>query len=236
MKVTFLLMLMISINSFSQIILNNSNDTKKSQEESKSKPLYVVKIKKTETQEGMTMSSKSNGVFFSQSFSLAQLVAQAYNVSPFAVVGERDLLDSKYAAEISLPRNDTELFEKVLQYALKDKLKISVKKEVREIEVYEMTAPNGVSKYLHVSEGKMTKASSDEGVIAGTNKKLDGIRIYAEEVLKTQVVDKTNLNGKYDYNLYWDAETPKSIIKALEDQLGLVLKKKKIKSEVITVK
>ncbi len=201
------------------------------------KPLYEVAIWPTPRTTGASgMYGKKIGRLSVKGITLRQLMLEAYGVSPFLVVGNDDLLDSTYNARVSLPRGDVEVFERTLQAAITDKLKVKIGKEFREVTLYELTAPEGVTRQLLISEQEKGKASSDEGVIAGVGQKIDGHLLSAmEDVLKSKIIDKTGLAGKYDFNLYWDADDPESLIPALQEQLGLTLTRKTLEMEVLVV-
>ena len=200
------------------------------------KPIYSVSIEKTDAVVGYKMSSIAKGKLISTHISLSELLSFAYDISPALMFGDQTLLNSKYEVRIVLPEGEKALFEKTLQAAIKKKLELTIEKETREVTAYELYAPKGISKNLYASSGEKTRrASSDKGVIAATNFNIKFLIRNLEELLKAKVYDKTNLAEEYDYNLYWEANNPDTLVKALQKQLGLVLKKRVIKSEVLVI-
>lgn len=217
----------------------NISLNKGSKDVKKSKPLYSIEIKKTDNKFGFTMKGKKNGILRSTSITLLDLISYAYNMSNHLIFGNKELLVQKYDVNIKLPKGDTELFEKMLQKSIENKLRFKIVKEKRNVLNYEMLAPNRVSKNLFIVQDKSrtrSNASNDDGIIGVSNSTLDYLVKVLEQTLNAEVLDKTNLKDRYDYNLYWNPNLPNSIIKALKKQLGLELKIKKTNSQVLLVK
>ena len=199
--------------------------------------IYEVSIEVDTLSTGLSLLlGKKQGRMSGSGISLSKLIAEAYGVSPFLIKSEGVSLDAKYKVKAKLPPGNIKTFESVLQSAIKSKLGLKVEVKKQDVTTYELLAPRGVSKNLHVTKSESSRISADEGIIAGSSRKIDGFFIgNLEETLKTKVYNKTGLEGKYDFNLYWDANNPLSIINAIERQLGLVLKEKKTETEVLYV-
>tara|TARA_R110002051_G_scaffold181774_1_gene251302 strand:+ start:75137 stop:76342 length:1206 start_codon:yes stop_codon:yes gene_type:complete len=195
---------------------------------------YYVKIEKSDAQGGFVMGSQ--GKLKSNSMSLPDLIAIAYGTSKFYVLGKEDILKTRYSVDISLPQ-DQNIFQQMLQSSLGKQLNIIVTKENRSVPAYVLSSPNGITKNLYKSDiNTKRKVSAAEGVIAVSSSGFDGFFItQLENLLNAKIINKTNLNDKYDYNLYWDKDHPKSIIDALKEQLGLEIEAINTDAEVLIV-
>ena len=178
----------------------------------------------------------SQGKLKSNSMSLPDLIAIAYGTSKFYVLGKEDILKTRYSVDISLPQ-DQNIFQQMLQSSLGKQLNIIVTKENRSVPAYVLSSPNGITKNLYKSDiNTKRKVSAAEGVIAVSSSGFDGFFItQLENLLNAKIINKTNLNDKYDYNLYWDKDHPKSIIDALKEQLGLEIEAINTDAEVLIV-
>ncbi|MEO1022172.1 MAG: TIGR03435 family protein [Bacteroidota bacterium] len=201
-------------------------------------PVYYVKLTESAVNQSLGgFHAPAMGIIKKQGTSLRELVADAYSISPTLVFGEEEVIQVLYDVDVKLPRNQAELVQGMLQSAIKEHLGVEVQSEPKVVDYYELTAPNGVSKELYRSESTKSRASNDEGVLTASGRTIDSFFIRAlERALGVQVLNKTGLEEKYDYQLYWDAEEPESIISALEEQLGLVLVKISKERDVLVVK
>ncbi|MCC9167339.1 TIGR03435 family protein [Pontibacter harenae] len=124
-----------------------------------------------------------------------------------------------------------------LQQMLQDVWAIEVRQEQKEMEVYELITTTAAAKRLREAapEEAYSQQSSDEGVLAGRNTSTAGLAKILQNVLKEPVVDATNLQRKYDYNLYFDENKPETLLKSLEEEMGLKLRKVKRPIELLVI-
>ncbi len=102
---------------------------------------------------------------------------------------------------------------------------------------------------LYVAKGgsKLKQSAADapnslmtaRGHLAGTNQSVADIARMIAGQLGEQVVDKTSLTGKFDYDLTWEANPEKndgpSIYTAVQEQLGLKFEQEKAPVEILVV-
>lgn len=77
--------------------------------------------------------------------------------------------------------------------------------------------------------------SSAEGVLAASGSPLKNLVDGIAGLLGRPVVDETNLKGKYDWDVLFDAKNPESIVDAVKKDLGLELTRAKRQIEVLVV-
>lgn len=220
------------------MVVSNKSDkkAKKKTDKKKNNAVYKIEITKAETTKGFKYTNKKGGKLISTNITLAELLSIACNIPKPLIKGDESILNARYNVNVLLPKGNEMLFEQMLRAAIQKKLDLVLYEEKQETIGYELSAPNGVSKDLYVSSEKRGKASADKGILAATNFSLKFLVQNIEDVLKVNVLDQTNLTEKYDYNLYWEANNPETIISALKEQLGLLLTKKKTVSNILVVK
>lgn len=228
----------LSVNNTSKrtVLLSNASSGTSEANKNSRKPTYKVIIEEVDsgTPEG-GMTGKSMGILKTNGWSLKKTIAFASNISEPLVVGPDSLLSKKFFIDVQLPRGKPELLDELLLDAIQNKFGFKTTSENRQIVTYEMTAPDGISKNLYASKSESGHFSTDDGILAASNWKLNALVSTIEETLGVSVDDQTGLTGKYDFNLYWDHEDPQSIIEAVSSQMGLTLTKKTISQRVVVV-
>lgn len=220
----------LSLNGSAKVKSNNGD------QKSEAKPIYSVSIQPSDYESEMGMFAKQAGRLRVKGLVLSKLISEAYGVSQFQVVGEQDLLERRFDVDVKLPGKQTDTFEKVLQSAIERSLKYSVAEKNQSIKVLRLTAPNGPGKHLYASKTERWKFSWDDGNMAGTGLPIEGQFLKGiGSILGMEILNETALEGKYDFNLFWDEENPASVKAALKEQLGLVLIEKEEEMKVLLV-
>ena len=189
--------------------------------------------------------------FKATSARLKVLVMMAYGVSDRQVSGgpkwvESDGFDIDARAE--KPTSDAQV-RLMLQSLLADRFQLKVRRETKEEPVYallvEKDSPNLIA---HADDGAPPEikigAKPTERVF--TNLPISRLVLLLEGETGRTVLDKTSLEGNYDFKLDYlstlskgPREDPEaigqSIFKALRDQLGLKLESQKGPSEHVTI-
>lgn len=146
---------------------------------------------------------------------------------------ERFTVEAK--AENPTTATEEQLLE-MLQGLLRDRFELKFHREIRDVPGFAMaTVKNGP---------KLQEASGDETTLSfgDTLKPIPGapISLIARKVsmagfanLLSQIgpgpiMDKTNLQGAYDFKLSWDETNGPSIFTAMQEQLGLKLQSQKV--------
>ncbi len=89
-----------------------------------------------------------------------------------------------------------------------------------------LTAPGSLTGNLKLSTAPRMHASSDDGVSAAVKAGIKFLAAHIEDALKMPVINETNLQGEYDWDVIYDGKNPTSIIEALRKDCGLELKRK----------
>jgi uncharacterized protein (TIGR03435 family) len=130
---------------------------------------------------------------------------------------------------------------------LADRFKLKIHKETRDLPVYVLTVAKGGPK-LKVSNGTNVSdpdlgpgmIRANQGSLAGTQVDIPYMAETLSGLMDRIVLNKTGLEGKYDFALKWtpdpavSADSP-DIFTALQEQLGLKLESSKGPAEVVVI-
>src|SRR5215472_436559 len=168
--------------------------------------------------------------------SLRTLIRNGYDIQNFQFAGGPGWLDSDsydISATISDGAEVTEAqYRALVRAMLTDRFQLKVHWETRQGDVYALVvAKNGPK--LKVADpskepGLNTNISAHEGRMIGINAPVFYLSSVLSNKLSHPVIDKTGLQGKYDWTLVWDPDpgtdsTEPSIFTAVQEQLGLKL-------------
>lgn len=182
--------------------------------------------------------SKFDGVYSSSSSTVNDLLQTAYRYSPARIIAPDTMLNTRLNISIQSAGSRKDGFYNDIQNALKHSLRITVKEEIRNTEVYVLTAPKGVTQGLRVHNYPIIRTSSTKGVIAASGAPINGLVKQLEEILGIPVVDGTGFKDNYDWVLTFDHDNPTSVANSVKEQLGLnmVLEQKDIEMLVVKAK
>jgi uncharacterized protein (TIGR03435 family) len=177
--------------------------------------------------------------------SLAETIGQAYRVQQNQIESADTLLPDRFDINAIIPAGTAaDQIPAMLQTLLRDRFKLALHRETRQLPVYALTtAKNG---------SKLKPAESASGITSDTNR--TGWHVSAKTTmpqfaeflarkLDRIVVDETSLSGAFEivldaapYSLdgSQDAAGP-SIFTALQEQLGLKLEARKAPVEILIV-
>jgi uncharacterized protein (TIGR03435 family) len=188
---------------------------------------------------------------------LSLLIATAYNVtlpqfswqnSALPVLSERYDIQAKAEHPVS----GAEML-RLLQSLLEDRFKLLVRRETKELQSYVLVMDKGGPR-LHVSDvPHVNDAAPLNPYHARGGERSVGYLVFKDESMADfafrlstlvvldgrVVVDKTGLDGHYDFELKFAADSPSadgpSIFTAIREQLGLKLEPRKNPIEVLSV-
>ena len=194
--------------------------------------------------------------------SLFALVEWAYEMEDFRISGGPGWMKSDrfdIAAESEGTPSIPQL-RLILQPVLADRFHLQLHRQTKELPVYELSVAKGGSK---LKEGRCVGTPSPANPCGGTSGSTRGTLIGRAVSLQTLakdlsgvlgrvVLDKTTLQGEYDFDLMWtpdetfargpgDPDAPAadpngpSIFTALQEQLGLTLKAAKGLVDVLVI-
>jgi uncharacterized protein (TIGR03435 family) len=181
--------------------------------------------------------------------SLKTLIRNAYDLQSFQFAGGPSWLDGDmYDISATTGSSDditNDQFRVLLRNLLADRFQLKVHWETRQTNVYALVvAKNGPSlkedSDPEKESGINTSKFSHEGRMTGTKEPVSILAGNLGNQLGRIVIDKTGLQGKYDWTLVWDPDpTPEStnpsIVTAVQEQLGLKLESQKGPMETLVI-
>ena len=190
----------------------------------------------------------TDGRLTARNVSLLMLLQAAYDLSAQRITGPAWLHSDRFDLEGKSPQGvpDSELMP-MLQALLKDRFRIAVHRETKEMPVYEMTVAKGGVKMLPYDPERPLVSPPNRGgsaiIGAGTMAQLANMMTAPAG---RPVLDKTGLDGRYTYILTFmplsspAAESASSSVlpdffAAVQQQLGLKLEPKKEPIEILVI-
>lgn len=183
--------------------------------------------------------------------SLRTLILQAYGVLDFQLTGGPNWLstarfDLQATTENAEPIAPADV-PPMLQCLLADRFHLTLHHESREMKAYILVVDKGGPK-LHETSGTPEKSmngtnqrgSSGTATMTGSGVDMPALayRIAQQPAFRgSMVLNKTGLNGYYDFTLQWEAgeNAAPSLITALHEQLGLKLSSEKTPVDVLVI-
>jgi uncharacterized protein (TIGR03435 family) len=165
--------------------------------------------------------------------SFIDLITDAYRVQPRQVAGP-DWLDSvRFDITAKLPAGaDEDHIPEMLQSLLAERFALKLREESKEMSIYALVVANNGPKMKKADEAGSINSNGNNGRMQiagkGTMAKLAD-RLSGR--LDRPVVDKTGLEGNWEFALHWateaveaaNADDAPSIFTAVQEQLGLKL-------------
>lgn len=192
-----------------------------------------------------------HGRLDAQNVTLKRCIIGAYEIGPHQVVGGPDWVDTErfdIQAKADQPVNDDSVLDTMLQGLLAERFKLAMHRETRTIPAYVLEVDKSGPK-MATAKGGISSNDTNTGTnghvrLTAKNADMDLLsRVLARE-LDLPVVNQTGLKGIYDFKLHWTnamnataAPGPDdvSIFTAVQEQLGLRLRKTKAPIEVYVI-
>lgn len=233
----------------------------------------VASIKPNKADDGRIMFRNAPDGFTANGATLKFLIEFAYNLKDFQVSGAPGWAESeKYDIDAKMDEATIEAFKKLtreqsiaqrrlmLQSLLAERFKLKVSHSSKEAPIYALVVAKNGPKLTQSADS----ASGPAGTIArgqfrfapgelnAVGMLLSNLADQLSREVGRQVVDKTGLQGRYDFTLHWTPDAPAggpggpgdapppdssgpSIFTALQEQLGLKLESQKGPVETLTI-
>lgn len=195
----------------------------------------AIQSKKIPTYTDSSMINTYDGIYSSDSTSVNNLLQIAYGYSPSRIIAADSILNTRLSISIKAPETASNEFYTAIENTLKNHLGVKIKREIRNTDVYVLTAPKGVTKGLRIHNPLLIRTSKAKGVIAASGAPAYGLVKQLEEILEVPVVDKTDFQDNYAWAVTFDGDKPTSLVDAVTEQLGLNLKLEKRDIEMLVV-
>ncbi len=197
----------------------------------------------------MTMSVNPGGITFTNVTTM-DCIAAAFGMKDYQVSGPDWLKSDRYviAARTSAPANDDQL-KAMLRTLLADRFKLTVHRETKDLAVYAITPSKGGARLRATQGGPENNLSFQAGKLAFRNYSMAGLAKFLSSLpsLDRPIVDATELQGGYDFDVGVDAESSdpvaikramldwSSMFVSLERQVGLKVEARKGPADFIIV-
>lgn len=226
----------------------------------------VASIKFNKASDSRSSFAATPGRFRVTAIPLEFLIKQAYGIMAFQLSGAPAwIVSERYDVEAKAEGNASfQEMVPMMQRLLEDRLQLKYHRETQQLPVYVLLvaragklkasegecAPQGPRKPGDAPRVRCGAVGMFSGRIIGNNAKLAGLAAFLSESTGRIVLDKTELAGKYDFDLQWsvhegelraspggatgvqpdllptDPQGP-SVFTALQEQLGLKLESQK---------
>jgi uncharacterized protein (TIGR03435 family) len=214
------------------------------------RPAYeVASIKPNNSGGGGSRTNGSRGqiVFINQT--LKRLIERAYTAKPFQVTGPGWLNDVRFDIAAKYP-SETNKDDRpiMLRTLLEDRFKLAVHHESKDMPGYALGVAKGGFKLKPAERSGSSGTSRSGGRVETLTAKKSSMADLADDVARSlgeMVVDKTGIEGVYDFELHFttedlssnttDAGSIPSLFTALKETLGLRLQPEKVPVDIIVV-
>lgn len=196
---------------------------------------------------------RPGGRFITTNANLHQLIGFAYDLRSNQITGGPAWVDSAlYSIEANGERNvplppgpaGAARIRLMLQSLLADRFHLAVHRETREESIYQLVVARGGPKLKEADETQNPSERVGRGTITGTAAEISQLIRPLSQQLGRNIIDKTGLDGRYDFTLQWTLEPGQlsgpgdpppppvqppadpdgpNIFTALQEQLGLKL-------------
>jgi uncharacterized protein (TIGR03435 family) len=201
------------------------------------------------------MNSLPSGKLIATNVALRELIRLAYGVRDYQIAKAPGWIDSvRYdiSAETASPKKVShEESAAMLRELLVDRFQLALHRETKEGPVYLLTVGKNGPKLTEHNEGTGSGARGRCGHLTGKRLTLDTVARVLSRQFERDVLNRTGLNGKYDFELDWTPDAGPcsaaesegatepfgrpSIFTAVQEQLGLKLEPAKGPVEMLVI-
>jgi uncharacterized protein (TIGR03435 family) len=173
--------------------------------------------------------------------SVLAILSSCHSINSVRIITNCSLPEGTYDYVLKIPAKKDDLARRWLQQAVETTFGLTAKREIRELDVYVLTAPDpGAPKLSPTVSTGGSSSSSAPGSMRGVNVSVGSLTWTLESALKRPVLDETKLTNRYDLELKWEAKglepaSTEAVAKAIREQLGLELSAGKRPVEVLLV-
>jgi uncharacterized protein (TIGR03435 family) len=192
---------------------------------------------------------------------LRSILAEAFSVKEFQIVGPGWIANSTYEVNAVAPPGATkETLRSMLQTMLEQRLGVVYRREQSELPVYSLVEVKGKGKVTPVADPEQRRAAQKERSVDTPNGPRKGVMSFQDrgrfmavafsmdefaQMLGNRadrpVVNMTSLKGAYEFDLRWEPDEgtlthlDADLLRVMEGQLGLKLESRKMPYETIVI-
>ncbi|MBN2562183.1 MAG: TIGR03435 family protein [Phycisphaerae bacterium] len=197
--------------------------------------LFEVTIRPTVAENGGMSSSREKVTI--ECYSIQSIIAYAFDVRATRIVDRASLPDGRFDAIVSVPEARADMLKPLLQQALGLTFGFKAREETQELDAYVLTVAKGGRKsgLQPTASTGGSGSSSRDNRISAVNSTIDALGHMLESRLNRPVLDKTGLEGRFDWELKVESWADKAVDTALREQFGLELTSARVPVEVLIV-
>jgi uncharacterized protein (TIGR03435 family) len=203
----------------------------------------VASIKPNTSDSGRSSSKLTPGELFIENVSLQKCIALAYGISEDrggAIVAPDWVGETRYDIVAKIPPDiHPEQARIMFQNLLAERFKLKVHWEDRETQIYALLPAKNGPKLQVPGSNEQRGVRESPGRLLGMGVPVSALADHLsgpKYQLGRQVVDRTGLQGNYDFTLDWSADPDGvSLFTAVQEQLGLKLEAQKGSMKVLVV-
>ena len=210
-----------SIASLSKEIISRhpGADDSKAKEENYSPPLFEAFIRSSDSDSGGLFPLP--GEISGDGITFQNLIAAAYQTPFHRVINQAPEVEGKYKVSVVAPRGREELLYPMFQQMVESTFGIRAHRETREMDVFVLRLRAERHLRLRPSQLRSAQHWFESGRIHAEKQPLSVLADVLENLLDRAVVDETGLQGEYDWDFSYNRADERSVVKAVEDDLGL---------------
>ena len=179
----------------------------------------------------------SGGQFNYYGATLRMLLEYANDIRGDRIIAPAWFDQNRYDLFTAVPQGRQNMRKSLSRQTLWETFQLVTRRETRPTEVYVLrVAPEGAVR-MKVSDAKLSPGFLPQpghftGVATGIPQLIAKIGV---DLGSTEIVDETNLTGRYNFDLKWDKGNRQSLQDALRSQLGLSLTKRIVPEEFLVI-
>jgi len=186
------------------------------------------------TQSRQPAFSRAGGLRFNAT-PLREILGAAWSVPGPLVFAEDLLLDAKYDVSVIPPRGkESEAVER-LRALLEESFNIDVVKDLRDVDVLVLTAPEGPGPVMTRPARPRTQMQVRRGVLRARNATMAQVAYQLAEALGRPVIDETGLEDRFDLDVLWRPGDRDDLMRALREQMGVQIERETRELESLQV-
>jgi len=193
---------------------------------------FSIKVSKAESM----MMGSNKGRITATGALLGPFLSRVLGVPEFCVKLPMDLQRSRYDVTATWLNGNSETNKPWLVNSIETALGLKISRTKQEMDTYVVTvSQGGTAVGLKPSSGTSFHSSTADGILSATASDLKFLMTAIEGAVKLPIINETGLQGRFDWNIYFDPKNPDSLFEALKTDAGLKLTKTKRQVDVVIV-
>lgn len=198
-------------------------------------PSYDVRISPAPKREFRMLGASSEDRYTSRNQPLKSLIIDLWETMPSRIVFPENLDGGNYDVSAHIPEDNGNLLLRMVREAVEKRFGLEIQEEMQSRHAYIMTAAHASSQLRVASSSETRMSGGSAQSMIGVTQSLREIAASFESSLDVPVINRTSLDGEYDYSAASSLPYPSSVFD-MADQLGLKLTEADMPIEVLVVR